>query len=63
VADKIFTKNIDNLTSQAAAAERTYSSLIGEVSISNEAKLIAAAIALAGAQIAAVVLQSAESAR
>jgi hypothetical protein len=63
VADKIFTMNIDNLTSQAVAAERTYSSLIGEATISNDAKLIASAITLVGAQIATALFQSAQAAR
>ncbi len=59
MASNIFKTNIDNLVSQATGALETYTSLMGEPTVSNEAKLIAAAVALAGAEIGTALFQTA----
>lgn len=61
MADNIFTRNIDNLTTQAAMASETYTALTDDPDVSKDARLIGAAIALAGAQIATALFQIREA--
>jgi hypothetical protein len=61
VAGNIFTRNIDNLTTQAAIASETYTALTDDADVSKDARLIGAAIALAGAQIATALFQIREA--
>ena len=61
MADNIFTRNIDNLTTQAAMATEKYTALADDPTVSKDAKLVGAAIALAGAQIATALFQIKEA--
>jgi hypothetical protein len=61
MADSIFETNIAKLVAQADGANEQYSALVDSSAVSDEAKLIGAAILLSGAQIATALYQIKEA--